>query len=153
MRLIFMIAVLAAGLLYTFYAFNTLNFLSASGRLGPGFFPQILGLGIVSMTLISVITEARRMRATTNYFAAPADAFPGSALLIICMSVLYLIGLRLFGAIPGSIVFLLAMFWMISRGKPILNTVIAVMAPVLIYLLFRQLLSASMPEGLIPLPF
>ena len=43
MRLAFTAAILCLAVLYTYWAFADLSFLSSAGRLGPGFFPRIVG--------------------------------------------------------------------------------------------------------------
>lgn len=153
MRLLFLLAVLAAGSAYAIYAFTVLNFLSGSGRLGPGFFPRILGCGIVLLTLTSLFGEARRALATPGYLSVPPGVFPGGALLIIAMSVAYLAGLRVLGAMPATAIFLFVTLQIVNRGRLVQNLLIAAIVPALFYMLFRNLLNASIPQGVIALPF
>ncbi|WP_114967015.1 tripartite tricarboxylate transporter TctB family protein [Alkalilacustris brevis] len=153
MRILFLLAILAGGLFYTYYAFNHLAFLSQTGRLGPGFFPRIVGSGIVFLTLISVVQELLRMRATPEGITLRFDNFSPGALFIILMGVGYLVALRFLDAVPATILFLFATLSVINRGRYLQNVLVSVLVPVAIYILFRKFLNASMPQGLLGLPF
>lgn len=153
MRILFLLAVMAGGLFYTYYAFTSLTFLSPSGRLGPGFFPRIIGCGIVGLTLISIVQELLRMRATPEGIALRFDNLSPGAVFIITMGVGYMVALRFLDAVPATILFLFATLSVINRGRYVTNVLVSVLVPLAIYILFRKFLNASMPQGLLGLPF
>lgn len=153
MRIVFLLVVLAAGLFYTYYAFAHLSFLSQTGRLGPGFFPRIIGSGIVVLTLISVVQELMRMRSTPEGITLRFENVSPAAAFIIAMGVGYLVALRFLDAVPATILFLFATLSAINRGRYLQNALVSVLVPVAIYILFRKFLNASMPQGLLGLPF
>lgn len=152
MRIVFLLAVLAAGLFYTHYAFATLQFFSISGRLGPGFFPRILGTGIVALTLLSLGVELRQRMAGGGLAIRLAD-FPRGAAFIIAMTLAYLVALRWLGASPATALFLLGCLAALNPGRWTQNLAIALLTPVAIHLLFREFLNAATPQALLPLPF
>ena len=51
MRIAFLVAVLAGAVFYTYVAFADLGFMTRTGRLGPGFFPRIIGLAMVAIAI------------------------------------------------------------------------------------------------------
>ncbi len=51
MRLAFLLAILLASCFYTYVAFTDFSFLSRTGRLGPGFFPRLIGIGLIGFCL------------------------------------------------------------------------------------------------------
>ena len=54
------------------------------------------------------------------------------------------------GAIVGSALFLLAVLFLLNRKQPVVNVVIALGLPVLVYLLFQTALNAGLPAGILP---
>ena len=61
--------------------------------------------------------------------------------------------LEILGGVLSMIAFMAAALWILNRGRPLQNALIAVLLPVGIYLVFEVWLRASMPRGLLPLPF
>ena len=60
MRLVFTSSLLLISVFFTAMAFADLNFLSARGRIAPGFFPQIIGTLLVIFLLYAVAHDFRR---------------------------------------------------------------------------------------------
>ncbi len=147
MRAGFLLAVLFVAGGYTWLAFE-LPYLSSAGRLGPGFFPRIIGVLLVAICLASLWLDARR--------AAPA-AGP-SPFLRVTMVVAALCGALVaamwaVGGLAAMIAFMAASLWTLNRGRPLQNALIALALPLALYLLFRVWLNAAMPRGLLELPF
>lgn len=153
MRILFLFAILAAGLFYSYHAFATLNFLTSTGRLGPGFFPRIIGTGVVALTLVSIAIEARQMLATPGGFTLRSDWFPQSAAFIIVLCLAYVVSLRYLGGLYATIAFLLVTLSLINRGRHVTNLAVSVLVPLGFYILFKKLLNASFPAGILPVPF
>ena len=61
--------------------------------------------------------------------------------------------LRVLGGTLASAAFLYATLSVLDRGHPLRNLAIAVALPGAVYVLFRVVLNASMPGGMLPLPF
>jgi len=51
------------------------------------------------------------------------------------------------------IAFMAAALRILNRGRPLQNALVAVLLPVFIQVVFSVWLRASMPKGLLPLPF
>ena len=148
MRIAFLIVMLAGAIFYTYIAFVDLNFMTRTGRLGPGFFPRLVG-GAMVVLLIWTIVDARRDGTD------PATTGSGwrDVVMLMGLAVLYAVLLRLFGGFPATLVYLGLTLALINRGRPLQNAVLTVLVPSGIYLLFDRLLNANMPPALFDLPF
>ncbi|GGE28022.1 hypothetical protein GCM10007276_01510 [Agaricicola taiwanensis] len=150
MRIVFLALLLTASLLYSYYAYDTLSFLTTTGRLGPGFFPRIIGTLLVVLCLAALISD-RRSAADEGDIGVAADAWSVAAMVL--ASIGYLVALRLVGGVVGTVIFLLVILSIFNRGRYFLNATLSVAVPACLYLLFVVTLNADMPEGLLPLPF
>ena len=146
MRAAFLLAVLALAGGYTALAFTELTWLSSAGRLGPGFFPRIIGVSLVVLCLYSLYAD--RMRGE-SFFSANWRSAAAVALL----SAGFVAALEVLGGLLAMVAFMAAALYLLNRGRPLQNALIAIVLPVCVYLLFRVWLNAAMPRGLLPLPF
>ena len=147
MRAGFQLAVLFVAAGYTWIAFGELPYLSSAGRLGPGFFPRIIGASLVAMCLASLWLDARR--------AAPPEApspFWRVAAVVGALCIALVAAMDVLGGLLAMIAFMAAALWTLNRGRALQNTLIAVLLPLALYLLFRVWLNAATPRGLLPLP-
>lgn len=147
MRIAFLLGVLAAGTWYSYVAFSDLEFLTNRGRLGPGFFPRIVGLGMVSMT-IWVLTDALRYR--RDQVEDPGRW--SDAIFLICLALIFAVMLRLFGGFVATVIYLALTLSVLNRGRHLQNALVSVLVPIAIYALFDRLLNASMPPALLAFP-
>jgi uncharacterized membrane protein YhaH (DUF805 family) len=147
MRTAYLLTILCAAALYTYSAFTDLDFLSSTGRLGPGFFPRLIGCALAAACLYSLVVDTRRRGSD-----AASSPFWQPVALIAVLSALLVVLLSVLGGLPAMIVFLLASLFMLNRGRPVQNAIISLLLPLGIYALFDLWLHASMPEGLVPLP-
>lgn len=149
MKVAFLVAILCVALLYTYSAFTDLTFLTVSGRLGPGFFPRIIGGLLVAACLYNLVVAARR--------AGPDEGEAGDGdwrvtLGILALSAGFVGLLEVVGGLLAMVLFLLAALSVLNRGRLVQNLAISLLLPAAVYLMFDVWLKASMPRGLIPLP-
>jgi putative tricarboxylic transport membrane protein len=147
MRVGFLLAVLAAAVFYSYFAFAELAFLSRTGRLGPGFFPRIIGVGLIAVCLLGLPQDIARMRSDDM-----RSAFWPSVLVVAALSAGMIWLFTLVGGTLAMAVFLLAALSFLNRGRVLQNVAIAVLLPLGVYFLFDVWLNASMPKGYLPLP-
>ena len=147
MRVGFLLALLAASLFYAYVAFVELAFLGTTGRLGPGFFPRIIGVSLAVVCLLCLAQDIRRMRSDDT-----RSAFWPTIGVIAAFSAGMIWLFTLIGGTLAMAVFLLATLSVLNRGHVVQNVAIAVLLPLGIYFLFDVWLNASMPEGRLPLP-
>jgi hypothetical protein len=148
MKVAFLVAILCIALLYTYSAFTDLTFLTVSGRLGPGFFPRIIGGLLVAACLYNLVMAHR---------AKPdeGEASDGDwrvTIGVLALSAAFVGLLEVLGGLLAMVLFLLATLFILNRGRLVQNLAISLLLPAAVYLMFDVWLKASMPRGLIPLP-
>ncbi|WP_146588652.1 tripartite tricarboxylate transporter TctB family protein [Puniceibacterium confluentis] len=144
MRIAFLLAVLAGGTYYTYVAFADLNFLTRTGRLGPGFFPRSIGVMIVLLTIWALSDALRQGRGDQADAGRWRDV-----VMLMALAVCYAVTLRVFGGFLATVIYLAVTLAVLNRGRPVQNALLSVIVPVVIYLLFDRVLNASMPPGLV----
>lgn len=148
MRLAFLFVVLAGAVFYSYIAFIDLSFLSRTGRLGPGFFPRIVGVAAVVMTIWVIVDALKDQR------PAEGDASSwGDVVKLMALAVTYAVLLRLFGGFVATVIYLALTLTLLNRGKHLQNAILSIVFPAAVFLLFDQLLNANMPPALFALPF
>lgn len=148
LRVGFLLAILFLAAGYTYVAFAGLDYLSSAGRLGPGFMPRIIGVALVAMCVLSLYADLRHL--------PPDEAVsPGwrSAAVLAVLSGVFVALLEVLGGLLSMIVFMAAALWILNRGRHLQNALVAVLLPVAIHVVFQVWLRASMPKGMLPLPF
>ena len=148
MRAGFLLAVLALASAYTYYAFAELDYLSSAGRLGPGFFPRFIGVGLVALCLYSLVADWQ-----VDGGSAALARFWRVTLALAALSGAFVAALEILGGLVSMVAFMGVALAMLNRGRPLQNALIAVALPLAIYLLFRVWLNAAIPRGMLSLPF
>jgi hypothetical protein len=147
MRVAFTLAILCVSAVYTYVAFADLPFLSSAGRLGPGFFPRIIGVSLVAFCLYNLFFDLRQRHQDDG-----VSPYWGVTVVVALLSGLFVIGLEILGGLLAMVAFMLASLFFLNRRQPELNVALSLVVPIGMYMLFRVWLNAAMPEGLIPLP-
>jgi len=145
MRAGFQLGVLLCAGLYSYYAFTELSWLSSAGRIGPAFFPRIIGLALVVLSVWSLAADGH----------APAERVAGgwrAAALLALLSGLFVAALDVLGGLLSMIAFMAAALAVFNRGRWLQNALLALALPAGMYLLFKVWLNAGVPRGVL-LPF
>jgi len=142
MRLAFLVALLLLSVFYAVLSFGDLNFLSARGRIGPGFFPQIIATLLVAFTLYSTILEFRHRSGDEEISSDWRISASVAGMLV-----LLIVSSHWLGALPGMIIFMLLALTVLNRGRHVTNLLVGVLLPVGLFSLFRFWLNAAMPPG------
>ena len=147
MRLAFTAAILCVAVLYTWWAFAELSFLSSAGRLGPGFFPRIIGLALIVACLLTLAGDLRKRDdlALSSYWR--------TALVVAGLSGAFVLLLNVLGGPLAMVAFMLASLSLLNPGKPVQNVAISVGFPLALFLLFDRWLNASIPPDSLGLPW
>ena len=146
MRAGFLAAILLVAGGYSFVAFAELSYLSSAGRLGPGFFPRIIGASLTALCAYSLYADRRSG-------AEPLAPFWRTLAAVVDLSAAFVLALELIGGLLSMIAFMAATLALLNRGRHVQNALLAVALPVGFYLLFKVWLNAAMPRGILPLPF
>jgi hypothetical protein len=149
MKAAFLVAVLGAALLYTYAAFVELTFLTMTGRLGPGFFPRVIGVLLVVACLYNLFVLARPSGPEAGEREGGDWRITAA---VVALSAGFVALLEVLGGLVAMVLFLFAALSVLNRGRLAQNLIISVLLPAGVHLLFVVWLKASMPTGLIPLP-
>jgi uncharacterized membrane protein len=143
MRLAFLTALLLLSVFYAALSFGDLNFLSARGRIGPGFFPQIIAALLVALTLYCTILEFRHRKGDEQISPDWRISAGVAAMLVLLIAASHWLG-----ALPGMIIFMLLALSVLNRGRHVTNVLVGVLLPLGLFSLFRFWLNAAMPPGM-----
>ena len=154
---------------YTAMAFD-LEWRTQAGRIGPGFFPRIVGCLALLLCVVSAVLSMRRPPdrvdepataaevAQSQVDEDPADHVPPDmarhplVLVVIgaAAAMFYLLFLTL-GAIVTSVLFLLVTLGFLDREHPWRVVAVSLFVPIGLYLLFQVALNAGLPAGILPM--
>jgi putative tricarboxylic transport membrane protein len=141
-RVVWLAAIAAVAAVYTWMAFG-MEWETEAGRIGPGFFPRIIGGLTVLLCLVAIARCLRERR--------PAEGGHGRLVAYASVGMLgYLLVFELAGAAIASVAFMLFLLAATNRGHTVTNVAIAVLLPAVLYALFEYGLGAGLPPG--PLP-
>jgi len=145
MRAGFQLGILLFAGLYSYFAFADLSWLSSAGRLGPAFFPRIIGVSLAALAAWSLVAEWRapRERLEEHWHAA---------LALVLLSAVFVATLDVLGGLLAMILFMAAALAWFNRGRHLQNALLALLLPAGLYLLFKVWLNAGVPRGVL-LPF
>ncbi|QJQ95522.1 MULTISPECIES: tripartite tricarboxylate transporter TctB family protein [Halomonadaceae] len=144
MRLFFYLFILVVAVCYTYMAFSDLTFLTNRGRMGPGFFPRILGISMVVAMLLVILSDIKNKA----LFSGAQDNQYQDAAVLIGLSLTFGALLMVLGYVIAIPAYIGATLYYFNRGKHKTNAAITVAVPVVIHFLFGALLNASLPRGL-----
>jgi putative tricarboxylic transport membrane protein len=137
------IALVAAA--YTWMAFG-MEWETEAGRIGPGFFPRIIGGLTVALCLVAIVRRLREPRETE----AGATRHGRLVAILALALVGYLLLFEYVGAALASVAFMGFVLPVINPGRHVANVALAVLLPAALYVLFELGLNAGLPPG--PLP-
>jgi hypothetical protein len=148
MRPAFLLVLLGGAVFYTYVAFVDLGFMTRTGRLGPGFFPRIIGLSGIALILWVAADHLRTGRGLLGDAGDWRDV-----VLLMALAIGYAVCLRVFGGFVATVIYLAVALSLLNRGRPVLNGVLALCIPGGVYLLFDKVLNANMPPALLSFSF
>lgn len=147
LRIAFSLLLLAGAAAYTWVAFNDLSFM-VRGRLGPGFFPRVIGVSTIALLLYSLLVDVRRTGARDQ-----GTPYVRDILVFFAYCVGFVALMPLLGGLLSMIAFMLAALFTFNRARPLINVAVSVVLPVCLFLLFDVWLRAAFAEGRLPLPW
>lgn len=140
---------------YTEMAFE-LEWTTQAGRIGPGFFPRIIGI-LGSVICLGALLNSLRPGVGDDEGVLEDEVGEGKAgrhpvplLLAVAAGALLLVTFVSLGAIVAGAVFMFGMLAFLNGGRWLFNAVLSVAIPLGLYLLFQTALNAGLPEGILP---
>lgn len=146
-RNIWLAGLLLVAVPYTVMAFD-MEWRTEAGRIGPGFFPRVVGVGLVCAILLALARSVREQRGANDGHAAGGE-YRRTLLLIIGATVLFLVLLEPLGALVAAVGYMLAVLAALNPRRWVLNATVAVALPVGLYLLLQTWLNAGLPRGVL----
>jgi putative tricarboxylic transport membrane protein len=147
MRLAFTAAILCLAVFYTYWAFAELSFWSSAGRLGPGFFPRIIGLALIVACLLTLAGDLKKGE------GLGISSYWQITLVVAGLCGAFILVLNVLGGPLAMVVYMLATLSVLNRGKTVQNVAISVCFPLALFLLFDRWLNASIPSDSLGLPW
>ena len=148
MRLGFTAAILCLAVFYTYWAVADLSFLSSTGRLGPGFFPRIVGLILIVACVLTLAGDLKERRADRGL-----SSFWQITVVVAALSGAFVLLLEILGGPLAMVLYMLATLSVLNRGKTMQNVAISLGFPLALFLLFDRWLNASIPPDALGLPW
>lgn len=140
---------------YTEMAFE-LEWTTVAGRIGPGFFPRIVGI-LGSLICLGVLINSLRPGVGDDEDVLEDEVGEGDLgrhpvplLLTVVASAALLFTFLWLGAIVAGALFMFGMLAYLNPGRWLLNAVLSVAIPLALYLLFQTALNAGLPDGILP---
>jgi putative tricarboxylic transport membrane protein len=125
---------------------------TAAGRIGPGFFPRIIGGAGFVLALVALVSSLRRADLPDEADTDDLGRHPWTLAIVVGASAALAAAYTVLGAIVAGALFLLGCLWLLNREHPVLNAVLGVGLATGLYLLFQTLLNAGLPAGVLPIP-
>jgi putative tricarboxylic transport membrane protein len=130
-----------------------------AGRIGPGFFPRILGFTAIAVTVAAGVREvlSRPSSKPVDKVEAAEEAaepdlgrHPVALLAFIVAAAVFVALFGVLGAALAGVLFLGVTLWFLDPEHHARAVIIAVAVPVLLYLAFQTGLNAGLPQGILP---
>jgi len=148
MRLAFTATILCLAVLYSYWAFAELSFWSSAGRLGPGFFPRIVGLILIVACVLTLTGDLK-----ARHDDGALSSFWGITGVVAALSGAFILLLEVLGGPLAMIVYMLATLSVLNPGRSMQNVAISLGFPLALFLLFDRWLNASIPPDALGLPW
>ena len=130
---------------------------TAAGRIGPGFFPRVIGVLGLALALVALVRSLRgnpgvaEEEPVDETGEADLGRHPATLAIVVVASAAFAAAFVLLGAVIAGAVYLFGCLWLLNRPRPLLNAAVSVGVAAGLYLLFETLLDAGLPAGVLPL--
>ncbi|WP_070965619.1 tripartite tricarboxylate transporter TctB family protein [Vibrio sonorensis] len=149
MRFWFSLSTFVFAVGFTLMGISTLDLFDFNGRPGPGYFPLIIGMGLVICTSINVFKDGKnRHRISSSDGDEKSLYISDTVVMVACISLL-VFTLNFLGAVLSMVAFCMSFLAYFNRGKHWQNGLYSLAFPLCVYLLFDVWLQAGLPDGLL----
>ena len=173
MKAWFSLSLFVTSVAYTAYGLHTLSLVDMSGRPGAGYFPLIVGVLLIAATSFNAVRDFRARRpavaaaaagqsegepavdAATSPDGPPPTLSDGArrygrdVFVTLCMLFVFILSLTVLGGLLSMTAFMLMFLFYFNRTKMVTNIVYSLALPLFLYWLFKIMLNASLPIGLL----
>lgn len=158
-KLTFLGLVLLAFAVYTEMAMG-MEWRTTAGRIGPGFFPRILGFTAIAVTVVAAVRELLSRSADKPVSSAEAadeaaepdlGRHPVALVGFVIAAAAFVALFGVLGAALAAVLFLGATLWFLDPEHHVRAVILAVTVPVLLYAAFQIGLNVGLPQGILPI--
>ncbi|MGH3097647.1 MAG: tripartite tricarboxylate transporter TctB family protein [Streptosporangiales bacterium] len=149
-RSIWLACLLAVAVPYTVLAFG-MEWRTVAGRMGPGFFPRLIGLGL-SITLAIALARSLRQGDGGEGEGDGNATYVRALLVMLGATALYAVVFEVVGALVASVIYMVTVLAAINPRRWVMNVSIGVLLPLALYLMFQTWLNAGLPAGVLGIP-
>lgn len=153
------------GVLLLGFAFYTeiamgMEWRTVAGRIGPGFFPRILGITAMAVTVAALIREflTRPSDKPVDQVEAAEEAaepdlgrHPVALVTFVVAAAAFVALFGILGAALAGVLFLGVTLWFLDPEHHVRALILAVTVPVLLYAAFEIGLNVGLPHGILPI--
>lgn len=158
-KIAFLGLILLGFCIYTQMAFE-MEWRTVAGRIGPGYFPRLLGGLAITVTLAAMVAEllAKPKKKELDAVEAAEEAaepdlgrHPKTLVAFVIAAAVFVGLFGFLGAALAGIVFLAVTLWFLDPEHRVRGMILAVAVPVLLYLAFQTGLNVGLPQGILPI--
>ncbi|MBF8193820.1 tripartite tricarboxylate transporter TctB family protein [Nonomuraea sp. K274] len=147
----FLAVILVIFAVYTQLAMG-MEWRTTAGRIGPGFFPRLIGVAGMALCCVAIVRSLRPAREAGTEEEAGHGRHP-RLLALTCAALAGLLILFLpLGAVLTAALFIFVLSRLLGRRTVVADLVLSVLVPLALYLLFEVGLDTGLPQGVLPLP-
>jgi putative tricarboxylic transport membrane protein len=155
-KLTFLGVLLLVFAIYTEMAMG-MEWRTQAGRIGPGFFPRILGFTAIAVTIAAGVREIMSRPASVDAVEAAEEAaepdlgrHPLALVAFVAAAAVFVALFGVLGAALAGVLFLGVTLWFLDPEHHVRAVIIAIAVPVVLYLAFQTGLNAGLPQGILP---
>lgn len=157
-KLTFLGVLLLVFALYTEMAMG-MEWRTQAGRIGPGFFPRILGFTAIAVTVVAGVREilsrpgdkpVDKVEAAEEAAEPDLGRHPVALVAFVLAAAVFVALFGVLGAALAGILFLGVTLWFLDPEHHIRAMITAVVVPVLLYLALQVGLNVGLPQGILP---
>ncbi|WP_127556715.1 tripartite tricarboxylate transporter TctB family protein [Saccharospirillum alexandrii] len=151
----FSLSLLVLSVFYFTYGIYSLDLLTFTGRLGPGFFPFVVGISLVVLTSYNTILAFKEKK--TVLASGVDDNESGfipcsfDVLYLVLTVGLFILLLNVLGGLLAMLLFNLSLLAVFNKGAHLKNISFSIGISLAVYGLFEIWLKAGLPEGILGL--
>lgn len=117
------------------------------------FYPIICAVGLTALSIIQIALAVKKLKSTPDGETASEEQKDyKSVILTVAWSLVYVILLNPLGFVLSSVIYMVAQMIVLcpkDEQKPVLFVIIAIVAAVAIYYIFRNTLNLMLPAGIL----
>lgn len=121
-----------------------------NAAIGPEAFPQLVTMILIGLSLAGLVMEYHALRAEGGSFRGYRiqwrNYLPQAIFLL--SGIGFLLAAPVLGFVPSAVIFLLFLLFFFGSKRKLVNLITAAVYPVVLYLIFSQVLRISFPAGI-----